>query len=57
MKMWSNYTDSACEVRRGPGAWYRCPQCKTRWRPIGRYVRRTTRGYRCPGCAVRRATA
>lgn len=34
-----------------PGRWHHC-RCGTRWRAIGRYVRRTTRGYRCPGCEL-----
>ena len=50
--MWTNRHDTECWVVSGPGRWHRCAQCGTRWRALGRYVRRTTRGYRCPGCEL-----
>ena len=53
-RLWSVATDRECQVVPGPGRRYRCGQCQTTWRPIGRYVRRTTRGYCCPGCRLRR---
>ena len=49
-RLWTNAHDRACRVIPGPGRWHRCSHCGTRWRPIGRYVRPTTQGYRCPGC-------
>ena len=53
-RLWSNYVDRECLTRPGPSAWHRCSHCGHRWRAIGRYVRRTTRGYACPGCRLRR---
>ena len=52
--LWSNGVDKVVLTVPGPSAWRRCGTCKTRWRALGRYVRRTTRGYACPGCRRRR---
>lgn len=55
--LWSVATDRVVRVRPGPTAWHRCGTCKTRWRAVGRYVRRTHAGYGCPGCRLRHKEA
>ena len=52
--LWSNAYDRASLAKPGPGPWHRCRHCGHRWRAIGTWVRRTTRGYACPGCRLRR---
>lgn len=53
MTLWSNATDRDVAVKPGPGAWFRCRRCHTRYRMIGRFVRLRTQA--CPGCRLRRA--
>lgn len=48
--MWTNAHDTTCRVQPGPGRWYRCTRCKTRYRAIGKWVRLRT--LPCPGCAA-----
>lgn len=55
LRLWSNATDTEVRVKRGPGHWTICRTCHTKWRPVGKYVRRTAWGYGCPGCRLRRA--
>ena len=51
-RLWTNAHDLELPVVPGPSAWHYCRRCKTRYRYLGRYVRRTTQP--CPGCRLRR---